>query len=389
MSEPSGRIRSIDIARGLIMVLMAIDHVRVYSGVPPGGPTAGVFFTRWVTNFSAPGFVFLAGTGAFLYGMSHGGPKALSKFLAVRGLWLILLEATFLRLAWTFNFDWSHYMLAGVIWMLGCCMIVLAALVWLPLRWVALIGVVMIAAHNLLDPVVPSLWNGLAQNPLGPLWQIMYLGGEIQGTPVVVLYSLVPWIGVMAAGYAFGAVMRAKPEVRDKLCYQFGIGMIVLFLVMRGVDLYGDPRHWMHPQSPTPPPAALRFLNTNKYPASLLFLLMTLGPIIAALPLLERARGAVANALDVFGRVPLFFYLLHIPLIHALALVVSAIREGAVNPWLFANHPMSNPPPPDGYTWSLPLLYLVWAIAIAILYPLCAWYARYKATHRSAWLSYL
>jgi hypothetical protein len=165
--------------------------------------------------------------------------------------------------------------------------------------------------------------------------------------------------------------------------------MIVLFLVMRGVDLYGDPRHWMHPQSPKPPPAALRFLNTNKYPASLLFLLMTLGPIIAALPLLERARGAVANALDVFGRVPLFFYLLHIPLIHALALVVSAIREGAVNPWLFANHPMSNPPPPDGYTWSLPLLYLVWAIAIAILYPLCAWYARYKATHRSAWLSYL
>jgi uncharacterized membrane protein len=389
MYQPSGRIRSIDIARGIIMVLMAIDHVRVYSGVPPGGPTAGVFFTRWVTNFSAPGFVFLAGTGAFLYGMSHGGARALSKFLAARGLWLIVLEATVLRLAWTFNFDWSHYMLAGVIWMLGCCMIVLAALVWLPLRAVAAIGVVMIAAHNLLDPLVPQLWQTLDKNPLAPLWQFMYLGGEIQGTPIVVLYSLVPWIGVMAAGYAFGAVMRMEPARRDRLCYRIGLGAIVLFIVLRAPDLYGDPRHWMHPQSPTPPPAALRFLNTNKYPASLLFLLMTLGPIIAALPLLERARGAVGNALDVFGRVPLFFYLLHIPLIHALALVVSAIREGAVNRWLFANHPMSNPPPPEGYTWSLPLLYLVWAIAIALLYPACAWYARYKAAHRSEWLSYL
>jgi uncharacterized membrane protein len=383
------RIRSIDIARGIIMVLMAIDHVRVYSGVPPGGPTFGIFFTRWVTNFSAPGFVFLAGTGAFLYAASHGGSRAVSKFLAVRGVWLILLELTVLRLAWTFNFDWQHYVLFGVIWMLGCCMIALAALVWLPLRAVAVIGIAMIVGHNLMDPLVQGLWEGLAKNPIGPLWQIMYLGGGIEGTPIVVLYCLIPWIGVMAAGYAFGAVMKLEPAKRDNLCYQIGFGAIVLYLVLRGADMYGDPRHWTHASPDNPTPAPLRFLNTSKYPPSLLFLLMTLGPIIAALPLLERAKTAVAHVCEVFGRVPLFFYLLHIPLIHALALIVSTIREGAVNQWLFANHPMSNPPPPAGYTWSLGLLYLVWVIAIAILYPLCAWFARYKAEHRAAWLSYL
>jgi len=381
------RIRSIDIARGIIMVLMAIDHVRVYSGVPPGGPTAGVFFTRWITNFSAPGFVFLAGTGAYLFGVRHGSTRELSRFLWTRGLWLILLELTVLRLAWTFNFDYAHYVLAGVIWMLGWCMIVLAALVWLPLRAIGAIGIAMIACHNLMDPYVPQIEQGLEHAPMAWLWQILYFGGEINGTPLVVLYVLVPWIGVMAAGYAFGALMRLEPARRDRMCYQIGGAAILLFLVLRGLDGYGDPRHWTTLQQP--PSAVLRFLNTNKYPASLLFLLMTIGPIIASLPLLERARGAVANVLDVFGRVPLFFYLLHIPLIHALALVVSAIREGAVNPWLFANHPMSNPPPPEGYTWSLPLLYLVWAIAIALLYPACRWYARVKATNRSAWLSYL
>jgi uncharacterized membrane protein len=386
------RIQSLDIARGIIMVLMAIDHVRVYSGVPPGGPTFGVFFTRWVTNFSAPGFVFLAGTGAFLYGKRHGSTGTLARFLAIRGVWLIFLELTVLRLAWTFNVDWPHYMLAGVIWMLGWCMLLLSVLVWLPVGVTAVIGLAMIAGHDLLDPLVPAIRPELAHDALGWLWKILYFGGGIAGTPLIVLYSLVPWIGVMAAGYAFGTVMTLEPARRDRLCHQIGGAAIAAFLLLRGFDLYGDPRPWAQVAADSggpAPPALLRFLNTNKYPASLLFLLMTLGPIIVALPWLERARGAAMRALDVFGRVPLFFYLLHIPLIHALALIVSFVREGTVNAWLFTNHPMASPWPPDGYPWSLPLLYLVWVIAIVLLYLPCRWYANYKATHREAWLSYL
>ncbi len=197
----------------------------------------------------------------------------------------------------------------------------------------------------------------------------------------------------MAAGYAFGTVLALEPARRNRLCLQIGLGAIALFLVLRGFNLYGDPRPWnaggQGPNGPPPMPALLAFLNTNKYPASLLFLLMTLGPTIALIPLLETARGPVAEWLTVFGRVPFFFYLLHIPLIHTLALVVSQIRLGAVSPWLFTNHPMGNPPPPDGYTWSLGLLYLVWAVAIVLLYFACRWFADLKRRRNDWWLRYL
>jgi uncharacterized membrane protein len=202
----------------------------------------------------------------------------------------------------------------------------------------------------------------------------------------MVLYSIIPWIGVMAAGYAFGKVLGLEPGRRDRRCYAIGLGSIALFLVLRGLNLYGDPRPW---SADGPMPAALSFLNTTKYPASFLFLLMTLGPTIALIPPLERARGALADRIAVFGRVPFFYYVLHIPLIHGLALVVSWIRLGGVSPWLFANHPMGNPPPPDGYTWSLGLLYLVWAVSILLLYVACRWYADLKARRTDAWLSYL
>jgi uncharacterized membrane protein len=396
-TAPQSRIASIDLIRGTVMILMAIDHVRVYSGVPPGGPTPGVFFTRWITHFCAPAFIFLAGTSMFFYGRKHAD---LSKFLLVRGAWLILLELTVLRVSWTFNLDFRHYEMAGVLWVIGCCMILMAGLVKLPLAAVGTIGMVIIAGHNLMDPHMGKLLDGLDENRLSGLWKILYVGffgGPVQfgsdGPNLIVLYSIVPWIGVMAAGYAFGKILLLEPARRNRLCLEIGLCAVGLFVVLRGFHLYGDPRPW-HGAVPgrnggPPMPAWLAFLNTTKYPASLCFLLMTLGPVIALVPLLENARGWLARQISMFGRVPFFFYVLHIPLIHAVALVVSKVRLGFVSPWLFANHPMGNPEPPDGYVWSLPLLYLVWGIAIVLLYFACRWFAKYKATRSDPWLKYV
>jgi uncharacterized membrane protein len=391
------RVASIDLIRGAVMILMAIDHVRVYAGLPAGGPTPAIFFTRWITHFCAPAFMFLAGTSAYFYGRTH---TDLSRHLLIRGAWLVLLELTFLRVAWTFNFDFAHYEMAGVIWAIGWCMILLAGLVKLPLAAVGSIGLAIIAGHNLLDSHLATLVPSLGDSVVGALWKVLYVGfyaGPISfgtgGPTLIVLYSIVPWIGVMAAGFAFGWVLTLDPARRNRLCLVVGLGGVTLFLVLRRFNLYGDPRPWSAgvagPNGRPPMPALLAFLNTTKYPASLDFLLMTLGPTIALIPLLEGARGTLSRWISIFGRVPFFYYMLHIPLIHALALVVSAIRLGAVSPWLFTNHPMGNPEPPDGYTWSLALLYVVWVLAIVILYFACRWFVGLKARRKDWWLSYL
>jgi uncharacterized membrane protein len=362
----------------------------MYAGVPPGGPTFGVFFTRWVTHFCAPAFIFLAGTGAYLHGQKLGSKRALARYLVTRGAWLILLELTLLRFAWTFNVDYANFTFAGVIWVIGWCMILLAGLIWLPTAAVGAIGVGIIALHNLIDPFTQELGRSLAGGVMGWLWQILYFGGSFriggEGPQVVVLYTIVPWVGVIAAGYAFGAVMRMTPERRRRLCLQIGFGAIAAFLLLRGFDVYGDPRPW-RPAGPAP--AVIRFLNTSKYPASLLFLLMTLGPTIALIPLLEQARGRVARWLSVFGRVPFFYYVLHIPLIHVVAVLVSLVRTPEQTSWLVANHPMMPPPVPAGYMWSLPLLYVVTAAVVVALYFPCRWFAELKARRQDVWLSYL
>jgi uncharacterized membrane protein len=380
----SSRLQSLDVMRGVVMVLMAIDHVRVYSGVPAGGPSAGVFFTRWVTHFCAPAFVFFAGTSAFL---SRRKPRtdmsgSVEQYLVTRGLILVLLELTVIRIAWTFNLDFANYILAGVIWMIGWCLILLALMVRLPIGIVATIGAAIVAGHNLVDARLQQLIPAAQASNLFWLWRILYFGPTAGGDgPFVVLYSLIPWIGVMALGYAFGAVMTLEPARRRRICARLGLAATAAFLALRAARLYGEPRPWNGA-------SALGFLNTTKYPASLQFLLMTLGPTIALLPLAESARGTLTNALAVFGRVPLFYYLLHIPVIHAAALVVSVVREGRVNPWLFANHPMMNPPPPPGYLWSLPLLYLVFASVVALLYLPCRWFGALEARHRTGWMRY-
>jgi len=375
------RLASVDLLRGAVMVLMAIDHVRVYAGVPPGGPEVAVFFTRWVTNFCAPVFVFLAGTSIFL---AARATREQSRLLVTRGLWLVLLELTLIHLAWTFNPAHTTQQMAGVIWAIGWCMVLMALLVRLPLKVVGAIGIAIIAGHNLIpapvgdsvSPLLSILYYGMARGPID-------LGG---GWSFSVLYSIVPWIGVMAAGFGFGRVLRFEPARRDRVCLALGLGAIAAFIVLRAFDLYGDPNSFRTGQGAVS--SLLSFLQATKYPASLQFLLMTLGPAIALIPLLERARGALARAISVFGRVPFFYYLLHIPLIHALALVVSLIH-GGVNPWLFDNHPMDPGPVPEGYRWSLPLLYLVFAIAVALLYWPCRWFADLKSRRRDWWLTYM
>ena len=430
----SRRIASIDIIRGAVMVLMAIDHVRVFSGVPAGGPTPGVFFTRWITHFCAPAFIFLAGTAAFLYGEKVRDRGTLARFLLTRGAWLVLLELTVLRFGWTFNVDYGHYALAGVIWVIGWCMILMAALVYVPVLIVGTLGVAIIALHNVTDAF--PLAQAASASSLSWVWQLLYFGGSIalgggeDGPQLAVLYSVIPWIGVMAAGFAFGRVMELDESRRRRVCLALGGGAIAAFLVLRGFNLYGDPRPWgdaarrvfaerqaarraaaqqatrppgstqpapgqapasVAPRRPAPPPtpALLQFLGTNKYPASLLFLLMTLGPTILLIPLLERARGPVANVLTVFGRVPFFYYVLHIPLIHLIFVGLSIARFGSVIPWMTANHPMFNPPPPQGYTYSLAALYAITMVTVTTLYFPCRWFSKLKARRSDRWLSYL
>ena len=382
------RVASLDIVRGAVMVLMAIDHVRVYSGQPAGGPSAGIFFTRWITHFCAPAFVFFAGTGAFLYGATGGsrtvrwaGKGSLARYLLTRGLILVMLELTIIRASWTFSVDYSQFILAGVIWMLGWCMILLAALVWLPTWAVGAFGLLVILFQNVFGLIggrLPESWR--------PVWEFIYpVGAEVklgQGGPsVTVLYTIVPWIGVMAAGYAFGAIMLREPAARRRFCLRVGLAATALFLILGSLAVF------VQPASDVAPPALFRLLNQRKYPASPLFLLMTLGPAIALLGVSERASGWFARVLATFGRVPLFYYLLHIPLIHATALVIWFLRDGSTHAEWFATAPYVSVPPE--HQWGLPLLYLVFALVVAVLYPLCRYYARLKATHPQGWMRYV
>ena len=371
------RLRSMDVMRGLACALMAIDHVRVYAAVPAGGDDAAVFFTRWVTHFVAPVFCFFAGTGAFFLARKLGNPRKLAQFLALRGLLLVLLELTVIRFFWTFNFDYANYVLAGVIWMLGWCMVLLAGFVFLPPRTVGVLGLLIVLFQQVFS-LPPRLIAVLA-----PYWAFVYPSNADPAFGMAVLYVLVPWIGVMAAGYGFGLIMAKEPDVRRE-CLRIGLAATALFVVAGSLFAVLGPR------DSNAPAFLFRLLGQQKYPASQLFLLMTLGPAIALLPWAEQSRGWIADALEVFGRVPMFYYLLHVPVIHVAAMIVSVLRSGAVIPQLVGNFPLMPPAMPDGYRWSLGLLYLVWAIVIScVLYPACRWYAGAKARRPGGWMQYI
>jgi uncharacterized membrane protein len=392
--RPAGgaRLYSVDLLRGLAMVVMALDHVRDYfhrSGFYFNfDPTdlsrtyAALFVTRWVTHFCAPVFIFLAGTGAFLSASRGKSTPELSRFLLKRGLWLVLLELTYLHVAWYFDF----LLLAQpvqVIWCLGWSMVALSGLVYLPLWAITAFGVAMIGVHNLFDGI-------LAQNlgAFGWLWKISHEGGLIMPSRyfgMYVAYPLIPWIGVMAAGYGFGKILLLDRAARRKRLLALGGALILIFIMLRAINRYGDPTPWSEQKSGLF--TLFSFINTYKYPPSLLFLLMTLGPAIAALALFDRAPGWFGRRLIVFGRVPLFFYLLHIPVIHALAVVFARVRYGQAM-WLCKLPDLSPPPVPRDYNDSLLVVYCVWIGVILMLYPVCRWYAGVKR-RRDGRLSYL
>ena len=387
------RLDSVDLLRGLVMVVMALDHVRDYfhSGSFLFDPldlrqtTPALFFTRWITHFCAPIFVFLAGTGAFLSTARGKTRGELARFLLTRGLWLILLEVTLIRFGWFFNFDYN-FTLLQVIWALGCSMIALAGLIYLPPWVVGAFGVTLIATHNLFDAVRAESLGSFAW-----LWSILHQPNFLQpraGVGVFAAYPLVPWVGVMAAGYAFGKLLLLEPDRRRRLLWRLGVGLTLLFVVLRVTNLYGDPRPWGVQGSALY--TLLSFVNCAKYPPSLLFLLMTLGPAIILLALFDRgAGGKLARPFVVFGRVPMFYYVLHIFLIHALAGAFAFARYGDAV-WDFLTPPTDGGTQrPQGYGYGLPAVYLVWLAVVLLLYPACRWFAGVKRRNRSQWLSYL
>jgi uncharacterized membrane protein len=403
------RLESVDLVRGLVMILMALDHVRDYwsermlmDPTDLDTTTAGIFLTRWVTHFCAPTFIFLAGTSAFLSGTRGKSKRDLSWFLFTRGLWLAFFEVTVNRALWMFNYDFQHYG-AGVFWAIGWAMVVLSVLVHLPTPVVTLVGVALVALHNLLDGVraehlgLPEwLWmilhqpgdNSVTSAP-GSLWDVLHSPGHVPGKDDVTFgtgYCLIPWTGVMAAGYGFGALLQHPRARRRRLVFLLGAAVTLAFILLRAWNQYGDPRPWQ-PQS-TPFRTFLSFLNCTKYPASLLYLLMTLGPMLLALAVFDRPLGPVGRRVVVFGRVPFFFYVIHIPLIHGAAVLCDLARFH----WspLADNGPWFRPEdiPPD-YGVGLPTVYLVWVGVVLVLYPPCRWFARLKRRRTDWWLSYV
>jgi uncharacterized membrane protein len=396
----TGRIDAIDILRGLVMVIMALDHTRDFFTHLRFEPETlartwyALFFTRWITHFCAPLFFFLAGTGAFFYGQRRT-PAQLSRFLWTRGLWLIFLEFTVVGIGWTFQIFFSLF---GVIAALGTCMVLMAALVRLPARWLGAFSVFVIATHDLLDGIRPARFGSLRW-----LWTLLHVRGFVFlpfHIPMFVLFQIIPWFAVMGAGYAFGNVYLLDPERRRKVIVRLGLGLMLAFVLLRTTNIYGNPpagyggvsQGDFHVQ-PTIEKTVILFLDVEKYPPSLQFLLMTLGPSFLLLAWLDKRtsrhsmNSAMASVLVVFGRVPLFYYVLHIYLIHAMAVLVALLFHQPVR-WLIHGGFFLNDIP-TGYGHNLPFIYMIWILAVVILYLPCCWWACLKQRRKDWWLSYL
>jgi uncharacterized membrane protein len=379
------RIQSIDTVRGFIMVIMALDHTRDFFGFPGDSPTnlaqasAALFFTRWITNICAPVFFLLTGTGAYL-ALRKKTKRELSRFLFTRGLWLIFLEQVVMRgFGWQFNFDY-HLSMLVVLWALAWAMIFLSVVVYLPTVAVTSIGIVMIAGHNLLDSIRSA----------NPLWSILHSPNFLVNTPqhvVFVTYPLIPWIGVTAAGYGLGQIYSWPPDRRKAFLLRLGTTLTAAFLVLRGINLYGDPSRWSTQKSALF--TVLSFLNTTKYPPSLLFLLMTLGPALVFLWAVDSGTPMWLRPAHTIGKVPMFYFLFHVPLIHVLAIIICYVRYGQVH-WMFESPGLGQFPvtPPPGWGFSLPVVYLIWIFVVIALYPLCVWFAGLKQRRNDPWLSY-
>lgn len=384
------RIESVDVLRGIIMILMALDHTRDYLGAAAVSPTnlatttVPLFFTRWVTHFCAPTFFLLTGTGAFLAGRRRG-TRNLAFFLVTRGAWLIVLELTVMRFLWQFNVDYQATVLT-VLWALGWAMIVLAALVWLPTWAIAAFGILLVAIHNALDAVQPAAFGALA-----PFWTMLHVPGFLippPGRTVFAAYVLVPWVGVTAIGYALGTAYTWDEGRRRSFLLWTGFACVAAFIILRTMNVYGDPVPWSTQHSATF--TFLSFIDTTKYPPSLLFLLMTLGPALLVLRTVDEWTPRLLQPAVVYGRVPMFYYLAHVLVIHLIATAAAIVRYGsahyAVTSPSLADYPMTQPP---GWAAPLPIVWVAWICVVLVLYLPCRWYADLKARSGSALLSYL
>jgi uncharacterized membrane protein len=390
------RLSSIDMLRGIVMVIMALDHVRdffhasalSFSPTDLSRTTPVLFFTRWITHFCMPVFMFAAGMGAFLYGKRVHSRGQLSRFLSTRGVWLIVLELTVMRLAYDFSFSLRFQFLLLILWICGVCMIVMAALVYLPVRWLAVLSLAVIVLHNCLDGIQSSRFGSGAW-----AWDLLHQPGAFPfaGKTFLAPYPLVPWVAVMAAGYCFGQVFSLEPAVRRSLMLRIGLVSTIAFLVIRAINLYGDPAPWAHQKSTVF--TVLSFLNCTKYPASLDFVLMTLGPAILLLAYFDGRSFKASNAIIVFGRVPMFYFVLHFYLIHTLAVLAAWLRYGTpAGRFTFSLMPSMGGPRdlfPANFGYPLWVVYGVWILTVALLYPLCRWFAKVKASRHDWWLSYL
>ena len=409
------RLQSIDLLRGLVMVFMALDHVRDFFTHLRFAPEnmsqtyAGLFLTRFVTHYSAPTFFLLAGTGAYLYGRTRTKAEV-SHFLWTRGLFLVVMEFTVIWWGWSFMFPFPGLGMI-VIWALGMSMICLSLLIKLPMKAIAAFSLIMIAGHNLTDKVTPTMFGKFSW-----LWQILHQQGFYQMTTkphwilpplgFFVAYPLVPWIGVMSAGYVLGAVYNMPAEERRKILLVIGLACCLLFVILRATNLYGNAAgaggtgaggFALGSEGPfsvqaTTEKTFIKFFNVHKYPPSLDFLLMTLGPGLVLLSWAEGfdfkgALGKLLHPVVVIGKVPMFYYICHLYLIHLMA-IVAALSFGQPWKWLLHGGFFMNPIP-QGYGHNLPFIWLMWATCVAILYLPCRWYAQYKATHKAKWLSYI
>ena len=376
------RLDHVDLLRGLVMVIMVLDHVRDYFTAAHFDPTdltrtnLALFATRWITHYCAPVFIFLAGASAWSAGTRRTRGQ-LAQFLLSRGLWLMLLEVTVISFGWYFSTRWPMGGRLQVIWAIGASMVVLAGLIHLPRAAIAAFGLVLVAGHNLLDGVTPDAFGAFA-----PLWRILHAQGPLDFVPAFVTYPLVPWVGVMALGYVAGPAVFAQDAGAARRLAWTGALMMVGFVALRVLNGYGDPSPRL--AEGTPVLLAMSFVNATKYPPSLLYVLMTLGPALVALALLRRARGPVADFFVTFGRVPFLLYVAHLYLVHALA-IPAGVAQGFPASAIQTVHRLL----PEGYGFGLPVVYLVWIGVVAALYPVCRRYAAFKARSRAWWLSYL
>ena len=376
------RLDHVDLLRGLVMVVMVLDHVRTYFSGAHFDPTdltrtdLALFGTRWITHYCAPVFVFLAGASAWIAG-TRRTPGELSRFLLSRGLWLVVLEVTVITFGGYVTTELAVGFIAQVIWAIGVSMVVLAGLVHLPRLAVGGFGAALVLGHNLLDGIAPERFGALA-----PLWRVLHVPGGLEAPPVFVLYPLVPWIGVMALGYVAGPYIFARDANAGRRLALAGAALIAAFVLLRALDGYGDPSHRLHEGAPSL--LLMSFLNTTKYPPSLLYLLMTIGPALVALAAFRRARGPLAEVFVTFGRVPFLFYVAHLYLVHALA-----VGAGVAQGFPASDLRTVTIRLPEAYGFGLPVVYAVWLGVVALLYPVCRRYAEVKARSRAWWLSYL